>query len=148
MRVGCRKNRQLAGTSTRRALSLRNAKGAFEVARKEGVTRTKRGLTRTIRGVTRKNRGVARTRISCSAGHSHPSLGRMGTHARIRRDVPRLAFNQQDAAAALGVSVDHFERHIKPDLPIVYSGALKLYTLTALQDWLSANSLRSGRRLR
>jgi hypothetical protein len=72
----------------------------------------------------------------------------MTTSARIRREVPRLAFNQQDAAAALGVSVDHFERHIKPHLPIVYSGSLKLYTLAALQEWLVANSLRRGRRLR
>ncbi len=72
----------------------------------------------------------------------------MGSTARIRREIPRLAFNQQDAAAALGVSVDHFERHIKPDLPIVYSGTLKLYTLAALQEWLSENTLRRGRRPR
>ncbi len=72
----------------------------------------------------------------------------VGSTTRIRREVPRLAFNQQDAAAALGVSVDHFERHIKPDLPIVYSGTLKLYSLAALQEWLAENTLRRGRRPR
>ena len=72
----------------------------------------------------------------------------MGSTARIRREVPRLAFNQQDAAAALGVSVDHFERHVKPDLPIVYSGTLKLYSLVALQEWLAENTLRHGPRPR
>jgi len=72
----------------------------------------------------------------------------MSSTARIRREVPRLAFNQQDAAAALGVSVDHFERHIKSHLPIVYSGTLKLYTLAALQEWLADNTLLRGRRPR
>ena len=64
-----------------------------------------------------------------------------------RRAVPRLALNQQEAAEALGISVDHFERHVKSDLPVVYSGSLRLYPISGLQGWLSEHSLRAGRRV-
>jgi excisionase family DNA binding protein len=64
---------------------------------------------------------------------------------RIRRPVPRLAFNQQEAAEALGISVDHFERHVKAELPVVYSGSLKLYPRQALERWLAAHTIRRGR---
>jgi hypothetical protein len=80
-----------------------------------------------------------------------------GTHARaegrglakaasrpVRRRVPRLAFNQQEAAEALGISVDHFERHIKSDLPVVYSGSLRLYPRKVLERWLDEHSIRGG----
>ncbi|MHB1539152.1 MAG: hypothetical protein ACYCUM_12115 [Solirubrobacteraceae bacterium] len=66
---------------------------------------------------------------------------------RVRRPVPRLAFNQQEAAEALGISVDHFERHVKPHPPVVYSGSLKLYPLQALEEWLAAHTIRRGRRV-
>jgi hypothetical protein len=66
---------------------------------------------------------------------------------RTRREVPRLALNQQEAAEALGISVDHFERHVKEELPVVYSGSLRLYPLTGLQRWLADNALHRGRRV-
>jgi len=65
---------------------------------------------------------------------------------RVRRRVPRLAFNQQEAAEALGISVDHFERHVKADLPVVYSGALRLYPRSALERWLEQHAV-GGRRV-
>jgi hypothetical protein len=61
--------------------------------------------------------------------------------------VPRLAFNQQEAAEALGVSVDHFERHVKPELAVVYSGSRKLYTRTVLERWLEQHTIRRGQRV-
>jgi hypothetical protein len=72
---------------------------------------------------------------------------RRGTRKRLRREVPRLAFNQQEAAESLGVSVDHFERHVKHQLPVVYCGSLKLYPLTGLERWLADNALHRGRRV-
>jgi len=66
---------------------------------------------------------------------------------RIRREVPRLAFNQQEAAEALGISVDHFERHIKADLPVVYTGARRLYPRKGLERWLAEHEIRGGRRV-
>jgi excisionase family DNA binding protein len=67
---------------------------------------------------------------------------------RIRRTVPRLAFNQQEAAEALGVSVDHFARHVKRDLPVVYSGSLRLYPRQALEQWLNAHTIQRSRGVR
>ena len=64
-----------------------------------------------------------------------------------RRAVPRLALNQKEAAESLGMSVDHFERHVKSDLPVVYSGALRLYPIAELQRWLVEHSLQRGRRV-
>jgi hypothetical protein len=61
--------------------------------------------------------------------------------------VPRLAFNQQEAAEALGISVEHFARHVKPDLPVVYSGALRLYPRQSLEEWLKEHTIRTGRRV-
>lgn len=65
--------------------------------------------------------------------------------SRVRREVPRLAFNQQEAAEALGVSVDHFERHVKADLAVVYSGSRRLYPRNVLERWLEEQATRSRR---
>jgi hypothetical protein len=73
--------------------------------------------------------------------NSHPAT------TRLRRTVPRLALNQCEAAEALGVSISHFERHIKPDLPVTYTGSLKLYPLAGIQQWLDRQSLHRGRRV-
>lgn len=68
---------------------------------------------------------------------------------RIRRErtVPRLAFNQQEAAEALGISVDHFERHVKAHLAVVYSGSLRLYPRAVLERWLTDNTIHRTRRV-
>lgn len=45
--------------------------------------------------------------------------------SRLRRQLeptPRLSLEPEDAAAALGVSLAHFKRHIQPNLRVVYSG--------------------------
>lgn len=65
----------------------------------------------------------------------------------IRRPVERLAFNQTEAAEALGISVDHFERHVKRDLPVVLSGSKRLYSKRGLERWLEEQSMRGGRRV-
>jgi hypothetical protein len=71
----------------------------------------------------------------------------MTSEKRLRRAVPRLAFNQQEVAEALGISVDHFARHVKPDLPVVYSGSLRLYPRQALETWLKEHTIQRGRRV-
>lgn len=50
--------------------------------------------------------------------------------------MPRLALTKQEAADALGVSVSHFERHVQPHVPCVYSGALRLFPVRGLERWL------------
>jgi hypothetical protein len=66
---------------------------------------------------------------------------------REPRDVPRLALNQKEAAESLGMSVDHFERHVKTELPVIYSGSLRLYPVSVLHRWLADHTLHGGRRV-
>ncbi|MEA2385545.1 MAG: hypothetical protein QOH72_5516 [Solirubrobacteraceae bacterium] len=58
------------------------------------------------------------------------ALGRSG-------NPPRLALRAQDAAAALGVSDETFDRWIRPTLPVVRAGSVRLYPLAAIETWLA-----------
>lgn len=87
-----------------------------------------------------------------STSESDLSVGSTGptssaSRSRRTRHVPRLAFNQQEAAEALGISVDHFERHVKADLPVVYAGSRRLYSRKVLEHWLDERVDRGGRRI-
>jgi excisionase family DNA binding protein len=50
-------------------------------------------------------------------------------------DVQRVALTRQEAAASIGVSVDHFERHVLPSLRVIRSGRLVLIPVEELQRW-------------
>lgn len=52
---------------------------------------------------------------------------------------PRLALRHEEAAAALGVSVDFFRQHIQPEIRAVYRGRVRLWSITELQRWLERN---------
>jgi excisionase family DNA binding protein len=54
--------------------------------------------------------------------------------------VPRLALRPEEAASALGVSLDYFHKHISPELRWVRRGRLKLVAVAELERWLE----RSG----
>ena len=47
----------------------------------------------------------------------------------------RLLLSRREAAEALGVSLSHFQRHIQPHIPCVYSGQLRLYRPADLERW-------------
>jgi hypothetical protein len=47
----------------------------------------------------------------------------------------RLLLSRKEGADALGVSLSHFQRHIQPHLPCVYSGQLRLYRPADLERW-------------
>jgi hypothetical protein len=64
---------------------------------------------------------------------------------RMKRQVPRLALNQQEAAEALGLSVDAFEVHVRPYVSYVLAGSRRLYAVNELQRWLDAERLKGGR---
>lgn len=49
--------------------------------------------------------------------------------------APRLLLTRKEAAEALGMSLRHFQRHVQPHLPCVYSGQLRLYRLCDLEQW-------------
>lgn len=68
--------------------------------------------------------------------------------ARVRRAVPRLALQRSEAAEALGMSVQHFDAHVRDELGVVYSGRLRLYPVSELQAWLDRSAISPTRRPR
>lgn len=53
-------------------------------------------------------------------------------------DPPRLALQRKDAAAALGVGVDTFDRHIRSELRCVYVGGVRLWPIAEIERWLAS----------
>ena len=59
--------------------------------------------------------------------------------ARARRPfepVPRYTLTRKEAAASLGVSLNHFERRIQPELKVVPCGQLVLIPVAELERWV------------
>ena len=69
-----------------------------------------------------------------------------GTGAGIRMDPAHnpvtLSLQRRRAAAALGVSVDTFDRYIRPLLKCVYVGDTRLWPVVELQRYLEENARR------
>ncbi|MGH7129898.1 MAG: hypothetical protein ACREIV_15110 [Planctomycetaceae bacterium] len=57
--------------------------------------------------------------------------------------TPRLALTKREAAAALGMSVDSFERHVQPELRVVRRGRLRLFALAEIERWLRENGAKT-----
>ena len=64
--------------------------------------------------------------------------------ASPRPGAPRLALSRSEAAATLGMSLRHFQRHVQPHLRCVYSGQLRLYPVAELERWMNEQSSRNG----
>lgn len=59
---------------------------------------------------------------------------------------PRFLLTRREAAAALGMSLSHFQRHVQPFIPCVYSGQLRLYRPADLERWSEVEACEpSGR---
>lgn len=60
------------------------------------------------------------------------------------RDAARvwepLALRREDAAAAIGVSDETFDKHVRPSLPCVRLGSVRVYPTAALREWLCQHS--------
>jgi excisionase family DNA binding protein len=54
--------------------------------------------------------------------------------------VPRIAMSKQEAASALGVSIDFFDEHIVPDLRMVRVGRRRLVPIAELEQWLDTHA--------
>ena len=63
--------------------------------------------------------------------------------------VPRYTLTRREAAASLGVSINHFERKIQPELKVVLSGQLILIPVAELERWVQrhAHQLTQVRRM-
>jgi excisionase family DNA binding protein len=63
--------------------------------------------------------------------------------ALAKRAVPRLALSIDEAAAALSVSRDFFDRHIRHELRLVRRGRKILVAVRELERWLEQNAART-----
>jgi hypothetical protein len=68
------------------------------------------------------------------------TAGAAPTTTRAGRAEFKLALSRTQAAKALGVSVDHFDRHAMPDLRVVRCGRLVLIPVRELERWLDENA--------
>lgn len=59
-----------------------------------------------------------------------------------RSEAPRLALRVEEAAQALGISDDHFRKHVAGDLAWVRGGRVKVVSIRELERWITANGER------
>jgi hypothetical protein len=57
--------------------------------------------------------------------------------------IPRLALTREEAAAAVGMSLDSFERHVQPDLRLLRLGRLRLVPVRELERWAEEHASRA-----
>lgn len=57
--------------------------------------------------------------------------------------APRLALTRAEAARALGMSIDSFERYVQPELRLVRRGKLRLIPVAEIERWLVENASRT-----
>ncbi len=80
--------------------------------------------------------GTARTRNRGAKSARAPAAGGQA----LRQSGPHLAYSKPQAAAALGISINSFERHVQPELRVVRRGKLRLFPATELERWLRENA--------
>jgi len=54
--------------------------------------------------------------------------------------IPRVALSREEAAGALGISLDSFERHVQPEVKMVRRGRLRLVPVSELQRWAEVHA--------
>lgn len=54
--------------------------------------------------------------------------------------VPRVALTRAEAASALGISVDSFERYVQPEVRVIRRGRMRLIPLGDLERWADENA--------
>jgi hypothetical protein len=57
--------------------------------------------------------------------------------------IPRIALSREEAAAAIGMSLDSFERHCQPSIRMVRLGRMRLVPVAELSRWLEENAERT-----
>jgi excisionase family DNA binding protein len=62
---------------------------------------------------------------------------------KAKTPPPRLTLSKDEAAHALGLSVDSLERHVLPDLRVVRRGRRVLIPARELDRWIEANAART-----
>jgi hypothetical protein len=63
---------------------------------------------------------------------------------RVDVAVPALALRRAQAAAALAVSLETFDQHIRPELSATSVGTVTVYPVAELERWLTENAQATG----
>jgi excisionase family DNA binding protein len=56
---------------------------------------------------------------------------------------PRVALSREEAAAALGMSLDSFERWVQPSIRMCRLGRMRLIAVAELERWIDENAERT-----
>jgi hypothetical protein len=73
-----------------------------------------------------------------------PQLRHAGGYGGAASTQPaRLALTRAEAARALGMSIDSFERYVQPELRLVRRGKLRLIPVAEIERWLVENASRT-----
>jgi len=54
--------------------------------------------------------------------------------------APRIALTREEAAHALGMSLDSFERHVQAEVRLIRRGKLRLVPVSEIQRWAESNA--------
>ena len=65
---------------------------------------------------------------------------RMASQPRGRSNPVRVTLTRLEAAAALGISIDSFERHVQPELRVIRRGRMRLIPCRELDRWAAENA--------
>lgn len=57
--------------------------------------------------------------------------------------IPRVALTREEAAAAVSMSLDSFERYVQPHIQMVRRGRLRLVPVSELSRWVEENAERT-----
>jgi hypothetical protein len=57
--------------------------------------------------------------------------------------IPRTALTREQAAAALSMSLDSFERHVQPNIRMLRLGRLVLVPVRELERWADEHATRT-----
>lgn len=58
----------------------------------------------------------------------------------VQVPVPAIALRRAEAAASLGLSVETFDSHVRPNVPAVRAGSVTTYPVAGLTAWADRNA--------
>jgi hypothetical protein len=61
---------------------------------------------------------------------------------KVSAPIPAIALPRPSAAAALGMSVDSFERYVMADVRCIRRGSMRLFPVAELERWADENAER------
>lgn len=68
------------------------------------------------------------------------SVSRGAARGEETRAPMLLALRREDAAKACGVSDETFDRYVRPTLPVVRLGSVRVYPVADIERWLAERS--------